>query len=67
MRKVGGRRIADGETLCISVDSVEWSIRWKVGENVQYTCSIPASMRSKTVYFVVMMIWKDNVIELRVN
>ena len=56
----GGRAINDGEVVAVNVDTGNWIISWSVGVQPLAIAEIPVGMRGKAVYFVVMLVHKND-------
>ena len=62
--KQGGRVVSDGELIAVRVDTANWQIKWSVGSQELAATMIPQQMRSKCLYFVVLMCDKNDVMEI---
>ena len=48
----------------IRVDTANWQIKWNVGSEQLAATVIPEQMRNKSLYIIVMMTFKNDVVEM---
>ena len=66
-RKKVGRAVTEGEVIAMQVDTANWQIKWYVGQQQLAVTAIPEQMRGKTLYFVVIMAYQNDFVEMLID
>lgn len=59
-----GRVVKDGEVISMQVDTSNWRVKWNIGQELLADMEIPKAMRNKYLYVILIMMSKNDVMEL---
>lgn len=64
--RAGGGGVGNGQTVTMTVDLSEWTVKWQIESSNPTLASIPEWMRTEPIYFMIMMHGKDDKLQVMI-